>query len=327
MLYRLTAAAIAATLSFGIGCGDAQLPPLTGAAAPSATDAHAILMSRTMSPGKVYWVSTESQAADMLRGRLAPSVDWALCSQGVVAYLLAVGVDVTFVAVTYTSEQALQAVWHRGRPPKVGDRTMYVPGSTIEFGLWRFLSKNSIPLAGLRIMNRRGVRLADIVAALERPPEHVDAIDFAVLPEPYLTSLESTRPGAYQFDGGGFYEMQYGVVAKGTSLRASSGSFTDLIQQFALADRTLRALDTDDEFYALLAAQWGRPARHLPKTHTFNRTALQLSLRPSRLRALIQAEIDYLVAAYPSVFRGPLNADQAVTPSILLGVLPAAVSY
>jgi hypothetical protein len=275
--------------------------------------------------GASQLVSSPSEAGRLLRDWSVDKpdrVDWILCTQGVAAYLIGTGTPIRVIATVYASNRTVLPVWREGNPPTAGQRTLFVPASSIELALSRFLAREQIPLSGLHIVTSQGQSLHSIADALRADVRSNDAIDFGVLTEPYLTELVHDGTRRFHLGTGGLYDMRYCVVASQQALSRSPRQFEELLRELVKADERLATAQSDDQFYALVedgGPQLGRPI-------TFDRTALRVELSPSVVSGLIRDELNYLVAAYPTRFVEPPDLASVVDPSPLTIVAPERVT-
>lgn len=301
-------------------------PILRGVSTRTPLDAIVSAWSREAPGRSITWVSSPAQASQFLavRNPLNGRPNWAVCSQGAVAYLLGQGMDLTILATTYTSDQALRPIWRKERRPRAGGRTLFVPASSIELALVRFLQRESIPLSDLHIMNADGQSLASIAGGLAKNVADETAIDFAVLPDPYLTDLLRDHPATYEVGGGGLYELHYSIVARRSDVAQNTAAFEGLLRELLATDQKLE-LATAAEFDILALPGSSAPGERFPRWITFARQSVKLQLRPSSLRTHIVEELSYLVTAYPNQFRMPANLSFAINAELLQRVAPERV--
>jgi len=315
---RLVAYAIVAAIA--VACEpSARDELLRGASTLSPYDALVLSTFGRSSP-EVMWIDSPGHAAELLSSdpRTTGRVDWITCGQGVVAYLLGKGIDVVVLATVYASDSTFLPVWRTGHPPAPGERTLFVPASTVEFLLRRFLARSDIPLSELRINNRHGQSLGAIERALLEPASSTDAIDFAVLPDPFLSDVLTKMPQSYVSGPPGLYDFYYCLVTRRQRLRGREKSFLDLVNRLAAADTLLRARGVDPKL---------QPFVFRPSARFFVIDNAQLQLRPVQLAAAISDELSYLVEAYPSQFRSVPRVSDAIDPSYLAREAPQRVVY
>lgn len=162
---------------------------------------------------------------------------------------------------------------------------------------------------------------------MRKPQTERDAIDFAVLVEPFITNLMTAQPGEFEIGEGGIYELNYCLVAREEDVRARRADFVDLLRRFAEISTKVEAYDSDDEFYSEI---WGKkennvPVR-LPKLLTFSRAPARLHLDAAHVRMQIRDELSHLVRKHPKDLALPSDIDGVVDASLLLEAAPTRVT-
>ena len=294
--------------------------PLRGAASYTPYDAHAMLWTRVGESRNMVWVSSGAEAGTLLvsQADAARRPDWILCSQGVVAGLAAKGEDVVILATVYVSDDVLVPVFRKPRGPLEGRRSLFIPRSSIELAFDRLLKREGIERGKVRVPNVEKVGFATIVALLSKPGDAPDALDFAILVDPYVSNLVREQPEKYEIGKGGLYELHYCIVARRGDVQAHRGKFLDLLRQMLEADKKLASLSDDDAFYKEV---WGREQGGLPdvlpRMLTYRRGPARLEFQVTSLRNRLQEELQYLTDKYPDQLRMPADINVLADPSLM----------
>ena len=161
------------------------------------------------------------------------------------------------------------------------------------------------------------VGFTTIASLLAKPADSKDALDWALLVDPFLTNLVNEHPNRYEIGGGGLYEIHYSVVVRRDDLNARRSAFVQLLEELHAADQALASL-SDEQFYGEL---WGRmkngqPER-LPRMLTYDRKPAHLQLQLSAVRQRLREELQYLTSKYPHDLRMPSDIDVLVDPTLL----------
>lgn len=204
----------------------------TGEVTFSAFDALAILWGQSSSSHKIEWLSSAGDAAQMLSStNPAPSVKWTLCTQGVVSSLIGRGADVVVLATTYVSSNTFVPVVRRGASIRPGARTAFIPETSFDLALARLLRRQGIEPSTIVVKGFARPTPDKVVEALLRRPSDADAIDFAIVSDPTLSTLLREHPGEVAATEAGVYEMQYCIVARRADVEASRGAFVRLLTE------------------------------------------------------------------------------------------------
>lgn len=308
--------------------GTTLAPALRGASSYTPYDAVAMLWSRADEYRNMVWVSSGAEAGQLLTSAAeTPNrPDWILATQGVVAGLASRNEDVTVIATVYTSDEAILPVVRSGVTLGPGLRSLFIPRSSIEFAFRRFLDREGIPRDSVNVPGVERPGFATISNLLQRPGTDRDAIDFAILVDPFITNLLAEHPGAFELREGGLYEMHYSVIVRTDDLAERRSEFRRLLEQLIAADQELDTFETDESFSMEV---WGRltngvPDR-LPKLRTYSREPARLQLQPARLEQLLDDEIAFLTDSYPDELRRPSSVSAFVDASLLSEVAPDRV--
>lgn len=247
---------LAACNGSNVNTPDSPPRPLRGSSSYTPYDAHAMLWSRAGEGREMVWVVSSGEAGQLLISTASPNnrPDRILCTQGVVAGLAARGERVVIIGTVYISDQAILPVFRRPRRPLAGARSLFIPRSSIEFAFDRLLQREGVRREDVRVPNVERVAFTNIASLLAKPVGDQDALDFAILVDPFITNLVNENRDAYEVGQGGLYEMHYSIVVRESDLRANRARFVELLRQFLEADRRLNALTDDNAFYSEV---WG----------------------------------------------------------------------
>lgn len=305
-----------------------SLPELRGASSYTPYDAFSMLWSRRETGNTMVWVSSGAEAGQQLVSAASSDrrPDWILCTQGVVAGLAAKGEDVVIIASTYVSDNVLLPVYRKPRRRLVGAKSLYIPRSSVEFAFDRLLAREGVSRDEVQLLDVESVGFTTIATLLTKLNGDKDALDFAILVEPFITNMMQEHPDEFEIGDGGLYEMHYCVVVRRDDLASRHEQFMDLLRAFDEIDDQLNGYRDDDEFYAQV---WGRnrngqPER-LPRLLTYDRRPARLELRVHDLQERLEEELDYLVRKYPGLLTMPKNVKGLVDASLLEAVNPAKV--
>lgn len=307
-------------------------PPdeIGGAASYTPFDVHAMFWSRGSTLNKMVWTASGAESGRLLVSQ-APQArrpDFALCTQGVVAGLVARGEKVVVLGSVCITDQALRPVWRKAASPTGKLRSLFIPRSSIELAFDRLLQREGMTRADVAIPAVERVGFSTLVSLLAKPASDNNAIDFAVLVEPFISNVLAEHAADYRLGPGGLYEMHYCVVVRQEDLLSNRPRFESLMRQLVAADDGLQQLIWQG---TLLQNSWGRlkdgQPELLPALATFDPHAMRLTLQPSRLKVLLKEEIDYLVAKYPGELKAPNSIDALVDASVLEGIDPTRVTH
>ena len=321
MIYLLLSGCI---LIAGCRCEQPEKKPqpksLQGVASYTPYDIHSMLWVRSGKDHTMAWVSSGAEAGNALvtqaSGTKRP--DWALCTQGVVAGLIARGKDVVILATVYHSDSVVLPVYRKPRVPIGNSRSLFIPKSSIEFAFDELLKREGLQRDSVRTPTVENIGFTTIVSLLKKPIADKDALDWAVLVEPFITNILTESPGNYEVGKGGLYDLHYCVVALRDDVKQRRTEYVNLLQQLLQADRKIQEFKTDNEFYE---QAWGRlkdgqPER-IPKLLTYSRSPAKLGLPISALRKSLLQELKYLTSKYPDQLRMPVNTEALVDPSLM----------
>jgi hypothetical protein len=175
-------------------------------------------------------------------------------------------------------------------------------------------------------MKRAGQTPQAVADALRKRVDDPEAIDFAIVADPFLTRLIEEMPAEFEIGASGLYELHYSVVAHRGDVDRDPAGFSRLLKELLDAERSLATKRTAEELYAVKwVGQSGAAFGRLPRMLSFRREALGIQLQPARLRMLLDDEIDYLVLAYPTRFKKVTDLDRAVTSHLLRQIAPDRV--
>jgi len=299
-----------------------------GASSYTPYDAHSMLWTREEKGREMVWVSSGGEAGNLLVSDADPGKrpDWILCTQGVVAGLAAKGERVVVLATVYISEDSIVPVFRKPKRPLDGSQSLYIPRTSIELAFDRLLEREGVARDRVRVPNMEKVGFNTIAALLAKPADDRDALDFAVLVDPFVTNLIKEHPGQYEIGRGGLYEIHYSVVARQDEVKTRRAQFVELLRQLLAADDKLASLKDDDEFYREV---WGRKQGddpdYLPRMLTYRREPARVQLQLGRLRQHLRSEIEYLVQKHPEQLKMPEAIDSLVDPSLLEELAPDRV--
>jgi hypothetical protein len=303
--------------------------PLRGCSGYTPYDAFTMLWARGSDDRTMVWVNSGSDAGRLLTSRAEEDKrpDFAVCTQGVVAGLAARGEDIVIIASVYVSDSAIRPVFRKPKSQLVGLRSLFIPKSSIEFAFENLLTREGATRSDIRIPKVEKTDFTTITSLLRKPVGENDALDFAILVEPFISNLMTEQPGAFEIGPGGIYEMHYSVCVRRADLIARRADFVRLLSEFNEVDKEIQAINTDSEF---LEKVWGRmkdgKPETLPALMTFSRAPLRLQLQTGTLRQRLQNELAFLVSRYPNDLRMPVNVDQLVDPSLLREISPSSVA-
>jgi ABC-type nitrate/sulfonate/bicarbonate transport system substrate-binding protein len=312
-------------------CKDKNGPTgeLRGASSYTPYDALSMLWSQGRDEHSIVWVNSGGDAGQLLTSSADPArrPDWILCTQGVVASLAAKGEKVVIIATTYISDDVILPIFRQPKKPLIGSRSLFIPRTSIELAFDRLLQREGVSRDQVKIPQVENTGFQTISSLLEKPAGEKDAIDFAVLVEPFITNLINGQPNQFEIGNGGLYEIHYSVVVRESDLKARRQQFVGLLRQLLEADNKLHSLYSDDEFYSEV---WGRmkdnKPQYLPRMLTYKRGPARLQLQVGKLRGHLQDELQYLTSKYPNELRMPTDVDSLVDPSLLQEIAPDRVN-
>lgn len=301
---------------------------LRGASSYTPYDATSMLWSRQGKDRSMVWTTSGGQAGELLTSKAAPDrrPDWILCTQGVVASLAAKGEKVVIIATVYISDDAILPLFRKPKNSLLGARSLFIPRTSIELAFDRLLEREGVTRDQIKIPQVGNVGFQTIASLLSKPVEEKDALDFAVLVEPFITNMIKEHPDQFELGKGGLYKIHYSVVVRQSDLNARRQQFVDLLRQLIEADNKLHSLTNDDEFYSEV---WGRmkdgKPEYLPHMLTYKRDPARLQLRVTELRKLLLDELQYITSKHPAELRMPHDIDGFVDPSLLQELAPERI--
>ena len=307
-------------------------PPKTGLSGSSSYtpyDAIGMLWSKKDKKNhSMIWTNSGGESGKLLVSKAAPDKrpDWILCTQGVVAGLASKGEEPVIIGSVFVSDQSILPIFRKPKKSLVGGRTLPIPRSSIEFALDRLVKREGVSLNSIKIPKVEKPSFPTITTLLTKPASEKDALDFAVLVEPFITNVMTKYPNQYEIGKGGLYKMHYSIVVRKSDLQARRPEFVKLLKELLEADKQIAAFPDDKSFYQQV---WGREKdgkpELFPKTLTYQRSPAKLQLQVGTLRKQLKEEISYLTQKYPADLRMPANIDTLVDDSLLQEVAPDRV--
>jgi hypothetical protein len=301
---------------------------LTGSSSYTPYDAIQMLLSRNGKNRSVVWTNSGGESGKLLvsKADTQQRPDWILATQGVLAGLTSKGEKLVTIATVYESDEAILPVFHKPKKPLTGLRTLPIPRSSIEFALDRLIKREGATLDSVKIPKVEKPSFPTIATLLTKPSSDKDALDFAVLVEPFITNIMIKYPNDFEIGKGGLYNMHYSVIVRESDLKSRRADFVQLLRELLEADKKIAAFPDDATFYKEV---WGREKDGkpdlFPKTLTYKRQPARLQLNVSKLKKQLKEELTYLTQKYPDDLKMPENIDSLVDPSLLQEVAPDRV--
>jgi ABC-type nitrate/sulfonate/bicarbonate transport system substrate-binding protein len=301
---------------------------LTGSSSYTPYDAINMLWSRGGKNRSMVWTNSGGESGKLLvsKADTQQRPDWTLNSQGVLAGLAAKGEKVVTIATVYTSDEAIRPVFRKPKKPLAGLRTLPIPRSSIELALDRLLKREGVAVASAKIPKVEKPSFPTISTLLTKPATDKDALDYAVLVEPFITNVMTKYPKDFEIGKGGLYNLHYSVMVRESDLKARRAEYVQLLRELLEADKKIAAFPDDATFYREV---WGREKDGKPdlfaKTLTYKRQPAKLQLNVTQLRKQLKEELTYLTQKYPNDLKMPENVDALVDPSLLKEVAPDRV--
>lgn len=287
-----------------------------------------MLWSRNGKNHSMVWTNSGGESAKLLVSKADSQQrpDWTLNSQGVLAGLAAKGEKVVIIATVLISDQAIRPVFRKPKKPLTGLRTLPIPRSSIELSLDRLLKREGVAVDSVKIPKVEKPTFPMISTLLTKPSTDKDALDFAILVEPFITNVMTKDPKGFEIGKGGLYNLHYSVMVRESDLKARRADYVQLLRELLEVDNKIAALPNDAAFYQEV---WGREKDGKPdlftQTLTYKRQAAKLQLNVPQLRKQLKEELTYLTQKYPNDLKMPENIDALVDPSLLQEVAPDRV--
>jgi hypothetical protein len=302
---------------------------LAGSSSYTPYDAIAMVWARGDKTRQMVWTNSGGESGKLLTSSAASGQrpDWILCTQGVVNGLVAKGEKVKIIGSVYISSDAIRPVFRLPKKSLAGQRTLPIPRSSIEFGLNALLKREGVAADSIKIPKVEKPSFPTIASLLAKPATDKDALDFAILVEPFITNLVTAQPKAFTVGAGGIYEMHYSIVVRESDLQTRRPEYIKLLKELMEADKKIAAFKDDNAFYQEVSGRDkdGKPEL-FTKTLTYKREPAKLQLQVTQLRTLIKEELTYLTQKYPNDLKMPSNVDDLVDPSLLQEVAPDRVT-
>jgi ABC-type nitrate/sulfonate/bicarbonate transport system substrate-binding protein len=301
---------------------------LAGSSSYTPYDAINMLWSRGGKNRSMVWTNSGGESGKLLvsKADTQQRPDWTLNSQGVLAGLAAKGEKVVTIATVYTSDEAIRPVFRKPKKPLTGLRTLPIPRSSIELALDRLLKREGVAVASAKIPKVEKPSFPTISTLLTKPATDKDALDYAILVEPFITNVMTKYPKDFEIGKGGLYNLHYSVMVRESDLKARRAEYVQLLRELLEADKKIAAFPDDATFYREV---WGREKDGKPdlfaKTLTYKRQPAKLQLNITQLRKQLKEELTYLTQKYPNDLKMPENVDALVDPSLLKEVAPDRV--
>jgi hypothetical protein len=301
---------------------------LTGSSSYTPYDAIAMLWSRSGKNHSMVWTNSGGESGKLLvsKADTQQRPDWILSSQGVLAGLTAKGEKVVTIATVYTSDEAILPVFRKPKKPLTGLRTLPIPRTSIELALDRLLKREGVTIASVKIPKVEKPSFPTISTLLTKLATDKDALDFAILVEPFITNVMTKYPNDFEIGKGGLYNLHYNVMVRESDLKERRAEYVQLLRELLEADKKIAAFPDDSTFYREV---WGREKDGKPdlfaKTLTYKRQPAKLQLNVTQLRKQLKEELTYLTQKYPNDLKMPENVDALVDPSLLKEVAPDRV--
>jgi hypothetical protein len=206
-------------------------------------------------------------------------------------------------------------------------RTAYIPQSSFELALDRFLLRSQIDPSDVTILRSTSENLTTIADRLQKDPADPTAIDCAMLSDPQITLLMGGRPAQFRLGSGGLYEFHYCVVVRREYLGRYRSQYVRLLADLIHAEELLRQSD-QRAFDRLLESRAIEVKSDSPRQLvTFRRDLLRIELRRQRILDVLNEEVAYLISKYPTDFKLISQLSETVDPSLLNEVAPERVRW
>jgi len=265
----------------------------------------------------IVWTSSGGASGRLLVSQGDERPDFVFCTQGVVAGLAARGKSPVIIASVHVADDVILPVFRSPRRPLAGSRSVYIPRSSIEYAFDQLLESEGVERGAVTVPSVEKPGFGTIVGMLRKPGEDKDALDFAILVDPFITNLMTERPGEYEIGPSGLYDMHYSVVVLEEDLKERRPAYLQLLREMIATSARMEAF-SDEEFQQEV---WGRKAdgepERLPPMMTYSRKGAGLQLHPARVRARLGKEIEYLTTKYPGDLARPDDIDSLVDESLL----------
>lgn len=300
---------------------------LSGASSYTPYDAFAMLLTRDKPAYPIIWTNSGGESGQLLVSKADSTKrpDWILATQGVVAGLVARGEKVVIIGSVYVSDRALLPVYRKPKKPLAGSRSLFIPRSSIEFAFDNLLAREKVQRSDVLVPKVEKINFQTIVTLLNKPQTENDALDVAILVEPFITNVVSKAPDQYEIGEGGLYTMHYSIVAREEDVKANPEKYKELLQKLILIDKKLTAMDLDTFYKEVWGRQKDGKPELLPRLLTYDPKPAGLKLQMSALRKNLRSEIEYLVKKYPDQLKAPTDIDAIVDASLLQAVAPERV--
>lgn len=318
---------LAAVCSLATCIGTVSSQSTRGASAYTPYDALAMLWKRQAPDRVIVWTAATAEAAGLLTSNapFSKRPDWILCTQSVVAGLATTGKRVSVIATVYTTDNAMYPVFKLPKRPIAGSKSLYTKRSGLELGFTRFLEEAHVPFEDVQIPTVEKIGIPTIVSLLEKPRSEKDALDFAILIEPYITNLLKAHPKDYLLGDPVPYHTFYNLVVRQDDAREHRPELLALVREFLKAESTLAQIPPD----RYRSEVWGRmkdgKPELLPELLTFKRTPMRLEIKDKDLRHAIDEDMLTFTHKYPNQMTMPINKDALVDPSFLSEIIPVRV--
>jgi ABC-type nitrate/sulfonate/bicarbonate transport system substrate-binding protein len=302
---------------------------LAGSSSYTPYDAISMVWARDDKTRQMVWTNSGGESGKLLTSNATTGQrpDWILATQGVVNGLAAKGEKVKIIGVVYNSSDAIRPVFRIPKKPLAGQRTLPIPRSSIEFGLNALLKREGVAADNIKIPKVEKPNFPTITSLLTKPATDKDALDFAILVEPFITNVMTAKPKEFVVGAGGIYDMHYSIVVRESDLKARRPEYIKLLKELLEADKKIAAFKDDNAFYQEVSGRDkdGKPEL-FTKTLTYKREPAKLQLQVTQLRKLMKEELTYLTQKYPGDLKMPDNIDDLVDPSLLKEVAPDRVT-
>ncbi len=307
-----------------------QSKSLRGASSYTPYDAFSMHWARESSNRTIVWVSSGGEAGKLLVSSADPSrrPDWAFCTQGVVAGLVARGEDVVIIGTTYHSSNVVRPVFRKPSVPMIGARSLFIPRSSIEFAFDRLLEREGLRRADVRVPAVENPSFTSITSLLAKEVDETDALDFAVLVDPFITNLLGEHPNQYELGEGNLYDLYYCIVVRRSDLDARRQDFVGLLREFLRIDDRIEKLKSNPVDFQ--NNMWGRmkdgKEEILSKMLTYDPKPASLRIDTFELRSNLEFELRYLCEKYPNDLKMPTDVHKIIDDSLLREIAPDRAS-
>ncbi|HEX7705616.1 MAG TPA: hypothetical protein VF701_04065 [Thermoanaerobaculia bacterium] len=302
----------------------APAPSLRGASSYTPYDATAMMWARSDSRRQMLWVNSGADAGKLLESSANPAQrpDWILCSQGVVAALAARGESPVIIATVHRSPDSLLPLFRKPVKPIKGSRTLIIPRSSIDFAFSNLMKREGVSRMDVQIPQVEKADFSLISSLLGKPAGDPNALDFAILVEPFITNVMTESPGAFDVGKGGVYDLHYSVVVRREDLQSRRADFVKLLRELLAANLRLQGMPDVLYFEELWGRQKGGRPEVLPRLFTYHRDPAGMGLDAAALRGALRDELQYLTSTYPQDLRMPDNVDALVDETLFREVAP-----